>query len=1753
MKPTVCFPNIPNSIGLICCSVLLCLLAAVGSRAATFTVTNTNDSGAGSLRQAIMDASASGALTDTINFNIPGTGVKKIMPLTNLPLIAGSTILDGTTQPGWAVGNLVIEISGENNTDSSPRGLFLISQNNPQPSVIRGLVINRFGETGIHIQDSENVTIEGCFIGTDVSGTIDYGNNRGVKLLDTGAGFDQINITVGGDTPAERNVISGNDFRGIDVDKGTDIFIKGNYIGTDASGRYSVANGTGMKILSSGATIGGATQAEGNVISGNSAGVNLDIRNHILQNNYIGVAADGISPLGNANGGLTLINSLDFVTRGGFQIINNIIANNGHNPKNAFEVPGIVLFPTYLDTHNNRISQNSIYNNESIGIDLDRDGITANDTGDADVGTNNLQNYPVLTSAVSNATTTTIQGTLNSAPSASYRIEFFSNPSDRRETRTYLGFQDVATNSNGNANINAAFAIVSHHGHYVTATATRVFTPFDTSEVSATIPVVVTSFVVTNTNNSGTGSLRQAILDANAATDSNLITFAIAPLDGSVKTINLTSALPTITNPLAIDGLTQNGAGCSAPKIELNGTSAGAGADGLTFTSDNNLAQGLVVNRFLGDGMIFDSSLTNTIRCNRIGTNAAGTAISANGGSGLFLDVSHFNLIEQNTLSGNGGAGLRTNISQHNTIQGNMVGVNSTGTAVLANTSGGLFLIGGHSNMLGGPTVAQRNVVSGNGLAGIAIASSFNNRILGNYIGVDAGATATTFGNAGAGVLLTGSTADDNLIGGTLAGESNIIANNTGDGVSFASTAGTGNRVSMNTIHSNGGLAIDLADNGITNNDLDDPDTGANNLQNFPLISSAETFFGGFRITGSLNSTANNAYRIEVYSNSTCDPSGNGEGQTFQESFEVTTGIGGDIAFTKTLTSASIPVGHFVSATATRLAAPFDTSEFSPCRAATALSIPTFTVTNTNDSGAGSLRQVITDANLTGVPELVTFNIGGAGVKTITPATPLPQITSPVIIDALTQPGATCSNPLIEINGINAGAGANGLHVSSAGDIRGLVINRFNGNGMLFDTVGNNTVRCSRIGTDPTGMTALGNGRNGLYFNEVSNNTIGGANNEGNLISANSTVTLANGGEIFDGGIRMFRSGDNVIQGNIIGPRIDGSSFNLTQRTCIYLAGGTNSQIGGTTAAERNVVNSCDRGISLSNSHANMVQGNYVGLSLNGETAPGLTIKIRGIEIISSRDNLIGGPTAGSGNVISNTAFEFDSAGIFVNGALSENTVIQGNRIGTNAAGTVAVPNKRGIYIFASAKALIGGTTPGERNIISGNTEAGIQMVNLEGQAFPISQITGNYIGLNAAGTAVIPNGFGIEISGTAPNNTISGNVISGNTTAGIKLSAPDNAINSNLIGTDPTGTLDRGNGTGILLGPEATGTLIGGANNTLRNIISGNDLGIATATGATTANGNQIQNNFIGTAMNGTSPLPNSQDGIRLESGNNSIISNVIAFNSQKGVNIFATGTGNLISRNSIHTSGTTSAHIGIDLGNNGVTLNDNGDGDLANNQQNFPVLLSATGTAFQCNLNSTPNSTFTIEFFTNPVAEPSGFGEGKTYLGSMNVTTNATGNVNFTYVPTVGVFGGEHITATATNANGDTSEFSQSRPVLGPTSANVEVAGQVLSNTGRPIMRTYLTLTDPSGNVFQSMTNPFGYFRFTEVPSGMTYILTIRDKSHDFTPSSILLEITNDITDLQLIGVRRDDSARPEISPTREIKPEARPDPNTLDKRRP
>jgi uncharacterized repeat protein (TIGR01451 family) len=506
-----------------------------------------------------------------------------------------------------------------------------------------------------------------------------------------------------------------------------------------------------------------------------------------------------------------------------------------------------------------------------------------------------------------------------------------------------------------------------------------------------------------------------------------------------------------------------------------------------------------------------------------------------------------------------------------------------------------------------------------------------------------------------------------------------------------------------------------------------------------------------------------------------------------------------------------------------------------------------FSVTNTDDSGAGSLRQAITDANTTAGADTIGFSIPGAGPHTITPLSQLPTITEALTIDGYTQPGAsantlaTGNNAVLKIVLNGNGSSRVGLNISAKDTtVRGLVINNHSASG---------------------GM-----------------------------------------------GIR-------------VNPGFSG----------------------------------------------NKVEGNYIGTNAAGDAQ---VANAYGVFINSAPNNTVGGTTSGARNIASGNTY-----GVYIVSSGSTGNKVEGNYVGTNAAGDAKVPNAIGVRIEAAHNNTVGGTTSGARNVISGNSSIGVQVP--AGSAG--NRVEGNYVGTNAAGTDALGNNvYGVLITG--PNNTVGGttsgarNVISGNT-YGVYLSgaaSTGNKVEGNHIGTNAAGTNPVPNTRGVFINFAATNNTVGGTTPEARNIISGNGVGII----------------VYATASPGTRILGNS---------------------------IFAND------------------NLGIDLGDDGVTANDDKDPDTgANNLQNFPVIQSAkndepglAGTTVRGTLNSTPNSAFTVQFFSNPSGDPD---EGKTYLGEKtDVTTDDSGTASFVFTSDPGAANGETITTTATNtATGDTSEFS-------------------------------------------------------------------------------------------------------------------------------
>lgn len=382
------------------------------------------------------------------------------------------------------------------------------------------------------------------------------------------------------------------------------------------------------------------------------------------------------------------------------------------------------------------------------------------------------------------------------------------------------------------------------------------------------------TFTVTNNSDTGLGSLRAAIDQANTTPGTDLITFT--PGLGTINVGSITGQpLMVITEAVTIDG--------GSPRVELNGAAAGAAAHGLEIAAPGVAVRGLVINRFSLSGILIQAD--NCI------------------------------------------------------IQGNFIGTDATGTSTLANGETGVF-INGQGNLIGGTALTARNVISGNGSFGIAMNSvvASNNTIQGNFIGTDVSGTVA-LGNAGGGVGAFGGTSS-NTIGGTAPGAANTIANNAGSGVNIF--GGANNAVLGNSIFSNGGLGIDLIDDGgVTPNDVCDGDAGANALQNFPVLTSANSGGGNTTIVGTLDSTIATTFRIEFFSNPNCDASGNGEGQTFIGATTVNTPLSGCVVAINSAFPVAVPVGSVITATATD---PLNnTSEFSQCVTVTAAPVCTLT------------------------------------------------------------------------------------------------------------------------------------------------------------------------------------------------------------------------------------------------------------------------------------------------------------------------------------------------------------------------------------------------------------------------------------------------------------------------------------------------------------------------------------------------------------------------------------------------------------------------------------------------------------------------------------------------------------------------------------------------------------------------------------------------------------------------------------------
>ncbi|MCB9048092.1 MAG: T9SS type A sorting domain-containing protein [Lewinellaceae bacterium] len=388
---------------------LFFLLALTTANAAIYTVVNTNDSGPGSLRWAIIQAN-SGPNPNIINFNIPGAGPYEINLQSPLPIINFEVDIYGYSQPGSfpASGSNPAGIKIALNGTAAGTGASGLNMSG-NSCYINGLAIYGF-ETGIMAGGNNNV-VEGCHIGLDATGMNPVGN-----------AVDGIIITgqqnrIGGADASARNVIAGHS-------RSIAIFpyapanrIEGNYIGTNATGNATIpGNGfDGIAVSSDNNTI------VNNVIVGYSSN-NILItlwaagfpypEGNIIQGNRVGHHADGsFSSFVNNCQGVSLNNGRNTT------ITENVIFGNG--------CQGVLISGGAAT--GNLVSNNSIYGNAGLAINLGLDGVTPNDPGDADLGPNRLQNFPVLESAKANASKTKVKGFIDTSNPATVTVEFYAN------------------------------------------------------------------------------------------------------------------------------------------------------------------------------------------------------------------------------------------------------------------------------------------------------------------------------------------------------------------------------------------------------------------------------------------------------------------------------------------------------------------------------------------------------------------------------------------------------------------------------------------------------------------------------------------------------------------------------------------------------------------------------------------------------------------------------------------------------------------------------------------------------------------------------------------------------------------------------------------------------------------------------------------------------------------------------------------------------------------------------------------------------------------------------------------------------------------------------------------------------------------------------------------------------------------------------------------------------------------------------
>src|SRR6266542_3348043 len=811
---------------------------------AAFVVTNTFNSGAGSLRQAILDSNAAAPGPNTITFNIPDSGVHTISPVSALPTITVPVTIDGYTQPGASANTLPnadnailrIEINGVNAGASV--GLLITAGN----STIRGLVVNRFGDVGIesHTTSAVGNIIEGNFIGTDPTGTTALGNgatvvNAGGVFIANGAN----NNTIGGTTPAARNLISGNVNDGIQFFSGGgsnpnpfNNTVRGNFIGTDVTGTTALGNGAtaanaGGVFIFGGASnnaIGGTTSTARNLISGNvndgvqfssGGGSNPNPFNNFVQGNFIGTNVTGTAALANLRIGIFNSGGPGNTMGGTISGARNLISGNSLDGVliQSSTATNNLIQGNYIGTD---VNGTTALANARIGIFIcaspnNTIGGTTSSARNVISG-NNLDGVLIQSST---ATSNVIQGNFigtdvngtTALANARIGIFIFASPNNTIGGTT-TGARNIISGNLDNVLIEGSTATNnSIQGNYIGTDVNG----------TATLGGIGQGVLIRGAPNNVIGGTAAGAGNLISGNESNGIWVVVNGASGNQIQGNLigTNATGTVALPNAARGVDLDP---GATNTLVGGTTAAA----RNVISGNSL-----------DGVLIQSSTAtnNLVQGNFIGTDVSGTAALGNGQLGIFIFASPNNTIggtmssARNVISGNASVGIQIQETGAggNIVAGNFIGTNQSGTAAVGNGASGVYIAGSPNTTIGGTTSGARNIISGN-QHNVIIAGSAatNNLIQGNYIGTDVNGTAS-LGGSGQGVFI--SAAGNNVIGGFEVGQGNLISGNQSNGIWIVSSGASGNQIRGNLIGTNasGTAALPNAARGV------DIDAGATN------------------------------------------------------------------------------------------------------------------------------------------------------------------------------------------------------------------------------------------------------------------------------------------------------------------------------------------------------------------------------------------------------------------------------------------------------------------------------------------------------------------------------------------------------------------------------------------------------------------------------------------------------------------------------------------------------------------------------------------------------------------------------------------------------------------------------------------------------------------------------------------------------------------------------------------------------------